>query len=139
MQFFGNDFFGDQLFAITDQATALQALRTIIEQGEGNLSVSDSHYDVFSQLYSEPDSWEVYNVPNNPKTAGYKNEDYIYKVGSFLSPSFSSPSAHVYVLTPSSPLLSTQRIAICCRTSRGFGGQAKAQSAVCSFETSIPS
>jgi len=86
-QFVGNDFFGNQLFAVTDQATALRALKTIIEQGEGNLSVSDSHYDVFSQLYSEPDSWEVYNVPNNPKTTGYKNEDYIYKVRPPLSSS----------------------------------------------------
>jgi len=140
-QFSGNNFFGDQLFAVTDQATALRALRTIIEQGEGNLRVDDSHYDVFSKLYSKPGSWEVYHVPDNPTTEGY-NEDtkrYIYKVG--------APSPSLFLITlhsricfyPSSPLLSTQRIAICCRPSKGFGRQAKTQSAACSFETSIPS
>jgi len=93
-QFSGNDFFGDQLFPITNQSTALQALRTIIEQGEGNLRVDDSHYAVFSQLYSGPDFWEVYPVPNNPKTAGYESstegdKNYIYKVESLPRLSFS--------------------------------------------------
>ena len=88
-QFLGNNFFGDQLFAITDQATALQALRTIIEQGEGNLSVTDSHYDVFSQLYSQPTSWEVYQVPDNPKTVDYMEKEYIYKVEPLPCLSFS--------------------------------------------------
>ena len=88
-QFEGKDFFAGQLFAITDQGTALRALKTIIEQGEGNLSVEDSHYDVFSKLYSEPDTWEVYHVPNNPTTADYKEEEYIYKVGPLSRLSFS--------------------------------------------------
>ena len=91
-QFVGNNFFGDQLFAITDQSTALRALRTIIEQGEGNLNVPNSHYDVFSQLYSEPDTWEVYQVPDNPKTVGYEDsehENYIYKVEPLPRLSFS--------------------------------------------------
>jgi hypothetical protein len=104
-QFDGNNFFGDQLFAITDQATALRALRTIIEQGEGNLRVDDSHYDVFSRLYSEPDSWEVYNVPDNPKTSDYNSteENHIYMVEPLSRLSFSCPSAHTYLLTLALP------------------------------------
>jgi len=91
-QFTGNDFFGDQLFAITDQSTALQALRTIIEQGEGNLRIDDSHYDVFSKLYSAPESWEVHHVPNNPKTAGYWRKPYIYRL------SLAFDAAYCYLL-----------------------------------------
>ncbi|KAJ3568663.1 hypothetical protein NP233_g5565 [Leucocoprinus birnbaumii] len=85
-QFLGQDFFGDQLFAITDQASALKALGTVIEQGEGDLSTEDSHYEIFSKLYSGP-TWDVYNVPTDPKTVDYGDDDqylYIHKVNSFL-------------------------------------------------------
>ncbi|KAM6493634.1 Ferritin-like domain containing protein [Amanita muscaria] len=81
-QFVGQDFFGDQLFAITDKSTALKALATIIEQGEGNLSVEDSHYEVFSKLYSGP-APNVYKAPVNPKTEDYKLNPYVYRVRPF--------------------------------------------------------
>ena len=91
-QFSGMDFFDDQMVVITDRSSALNAMTTIIEQGEGNVAVPDSHYSVFVKLYLNRESWGLYNVPKNPKTKDYKgnsrklnthgpNTDYIYKVG----------------------------------------------------------
>jgi len=95
-QFDGNSFFGPLLYPITDQASALSGLKTIIEQGEGNLSVAESHYEVFSKLYSDPDSWKTYRVPTNPKTSAYNvgkdANPYIWK----LSRSFDA--AYCYLL-----------------------------------------
>lgn len=94
-QFCGNRFFGDHLFAINNQSTALRALRTIIEQGEGNLRVDDSHYDVFSKLYSRPQVWDVHQVPDNPKTVDYWNiyrNNYVYRL------SLAFDAAYCYLL-----------------------------------------
>jgi hypothetical protein len=99
-QFCGNNFFGDHLFAINDQSTALRALRIVIEQGEGNLRVDDSHYDVFSKLYSRPQVWDVHLVPDNPKTVDYWNQyknNYAYRVGELPCPPLLSPPTHAHV------------------------------------------
>jgi hypothetical protein len=99
-QFCGNNFFGDHLFAINDQSTALRALRIVIEQGEGNLRVDDSHYDVFSKLYSRPQVWDVHLVPDNPKTVDYWNQyknNYAYRVGELPCPPLLSPPTYAHV------------------------------------------
>jgi len=141
-QFCGNNFFGDHLFAINDQSTALRALRTIIEQGEGNLRVDDSHYDVFSKLYSRPQVWDVHLVPDNPKTVDYWNKyqnNYAYRVGELPPATFLVILHSCTCFNPSFPSLSTQRIAICCKTSRGFGTHSRKRYTPCSFETSMAS
>ncbi|KIL59195.1 hypothetical protein M378DRAFT_14985 [Amanita muscaria Koide BX008] len=102
-QFVGQDFFGDQLFAITDKSTALKALATIIEQGEGNLSVEDSHYEVFSKLYSGP-SPDVYKAPVNPKTEDYELDPYVYRL------SLSYDAAYCYLLQTIQRVWQTENI-----------------------------
>jgi len=82
-QFSGFDFFDDQMVVITDQASALNALKTIIEQGEGNITVPDSHYAVFVKLYLNREAWAHFKVKKNPKTKDYKGQsdkDFIYKL-----------------------------------------------------------
>lgn len=81
---------------IKDQQTALDALTRIIEQGEGNVAIPDSHYSVYVKLYLNRGAWESYNVRVNPKTKDFKGEsthidrdtsetgkDRAYKVGYF--------------------------------------------------------
>ncbi|KAF9504781.1 hypothetical protein BS47DRAFT_1490060 [Hydnum rufescens UP504] len=82
-QFSGMDFFDDQMTVITGKASALKALTTIVEQGEGDVAVPDSHYTVFAQLYSDREAWVHYEVPKNPKTSDYKGRstnDFVYKL-----------------------------------------------------------
>ncbi|KIM80115.1 hypothetical protein PILCRDRAFT_822630 [Piloderma croceum F 1598] len=82
-QFSGLDFFDDQMVVITDQASALNALDTIIEQGEGNVAVPDSHYAVFVKLYLNREGWAQLKVPTNPQTKDYKghsDKDLVYKL-----------------------------------------------------------
>jgi len=73
-QFSGQDFFDDQMVIIKDQKTALDALTRIIEQGEGNVAIPDSHYSVYVKLYLNRGAWESYNVRVNPKTKDFKGE-----------------------------------------------------------------
>jgi len=82
-QFSGLDFFDDQMIVITDKASALKALKTIVEQGEGNVAVPDCHYAVFVNLYSNRGAWRLFNVKKNPKTADYKGHstrDFVWKL-----------------------------------------------------------
>jgi hypothetical protein len=83
-QFSDLDFFDDQMVVITDQASALNALDTIIEQGEGNVAVPDSHYVVFVKLYLNRGDWTQLKVPTNPQTKDYKGrsaKNFVYIVG----------------------------------------------------------
>jgi len=82
-QFSGMDFFDDQMTIIIGKVSALKALTTIVEQGEGDVAVPDSHYTLFVQLYSNREAWVHYEVPKNPKTRDYKGHstnDFVYKL-----------------------------------------------------------
>jgi len=57
---------------INDQTIAQDSLELIIEQGEGGPETKDSHYSTYSQLSSQPPSWNLFNVRKNPKTVDYK-------------------------------------------------------------------
>lgn len=88
-QFIGDDIDGfpdGQLSAIDNQKRAVQALELVIEQGEGHQNTKDSHVDVFSELSekAKKNSWDVHQVPEDPKTVGYQANPYIYKVKSIL-------------------------------------------------------
>ena len=56
---------------IKDKYTALKAIELITEQGEGGISVPESHYTVFVDLYHRPESWVCYDVIKDPKSAEY--------------------------------------------------------------------
>ena len=73
---------------VTDIDTANTAINIIVDQGEGNPGPYDDpskeekdHYDVFRDLQSGTQTWEVYPVRINPTTLGYWAEDKrIYQV-----------------------------------------------------------
>jgi Ferritin-like len=141
-QFSGMDFYDDQMVVITDQASALNALKTIIEQGEGDAAVEDSHYTIFVRLYSNRKAWKHYEVLKNPTTQGYKGRstnDFVYKVGCLVL-FFLTAYSHAPSFRNSSPLLLMRDIATSCRLSRGSGRLAGRQMKLCSacssFETS---
>ena len=68
--------------------TALTAIKTIVDQGEGNPRPFDDpdhlekdHYDVFLDLQKGEATWDVYPVREDPTTVGYWEEDKrIYQV-----------------------------------------------------------
>ena len=64
--------------------TALNALKTVMEQGEGGGAVAEenSHYTIFKHLLGEfrDMPWKLYNVPKNPVTTKYPRGSYIRKV-----------------------------------------------------------
>lgn len=88
------DFFGDQLVIIKDKASALKAMNIVVEQGEGNGVVDNSHYNVFTNLYHRK-ALDLHNMPENPKTSDYKETSpYIYAVsGCPVSP---PPQSHSF-------------------------------------------
>jgi len=70
-QFRGVDFFDDRMVVVEDKHTALKALEVIVDQGEGNVGVEDSHYSIFLDLYLNQGEWECYNVKKDVKTEHY--------------------------------------------------------------------
>jgi hypothetical protein len=71
---------------IRDKESAGNALKKIVQQGEGDQDTGPderSHCDVFVDLYKNNDeNWtsKTYNVPTNPKTEHYKTNVFVYKV-----------------------------------------------------------
>ena len=73
---------------VTDLPTALEALKTIVIQGEGSPGPFDDpaklekdHYDVFLDLKNGVTTWDVYPVVENPVTSDYWRLDpRIYQV-----------------------------------------------------------
>jgi hypothetical protein len=128
-QFRGVDFFDDKLVVVKDKDTALTALKTIVDQGEGNVGVEDSHYSVFLDLYLNRDGWECHNFKQDVKTTEYDtpSTQFLYH----LSRTFDA--AYCYLLqtiqriwmpeeirynanghpaTPTTPLSITEKIAL---------------------------
>ncbi|OBZ79329.1 hypothetical protein A0H81_00194 [Grifola frondosa] len=79
-QFSGADFFNTQMVVIQDERTALRALKTIVDQGEGSIGVPDSHYATFVGLYSERKKWTCYEYIDEPTTDKYKSDPLIYQL-----------------------------------------------------------
>jgi hypothetical protein len=73
---------------VTDLASADEAIKIIVDQGEGNPGPYDDpdklerdHYDVFRDLQKGKQTWDLYPVRTNPTTFGYWSEDKrIYQV-----------------------------------------------------------
>jgi Ferritin-like len=67
--------FGGYMFnrdiQIFDTNGALKAIELITEQGEGGISVPESHYTVFAGLYHRQQSWKCYDVIKNPTSTKY--------------------------------------------------------------------
>lgn len=67
---------------VTDLTSALTALQTIVNQGEGNPRPFDGpakdekdHYDIYLDLQQGPRTWDVYPVVTDPTTAKYFDLD----------------------------------------------------------------
>lgn len=85
---------------VTDLKTALLAIKTIVEQGEGEVPddigmnhLEKDHYDIFSELRKEDDiKWDTHPLINEPATEDYYHLDKrIYQVRSIAS-AFESPT-----------------------------------------------
>ena len=70
------------IVTVTDLSSALVALTTIVNQGEGNPRPFDGpskdekdHYDIFLGLQSRPDRWNTFHVIQNPTSAKYFDLD----------------------------------------------------------------
>jgi len=74
---------------VTDLKSALEALDTIVIQGEGSPGpyddpdkLEEDHYDIFLDLKDGDATWDVYPVVENPVTSDYwKLDQRIYQVG----------------------------------------------------------
>ncbi|THG99020.1 hypothetical protein EW026_g3264 [Hermanssonia centrifuga] len=92
VQFSSEDFFGDNMTVVKDLETALKAMTTIVDQGEGSVGNPDSHYHVFLDLYKKRDTWDCYPVGKNPTTESFKDNDYVYRL------SLAFDAAYCYLL-----------------------------------------
>ena len=79
-QFIGEEFFGKHMTVVVDTNTALQALETIVDQGEGSIGVPDSHYSIFVELYQRRKEWVCIDYVDKPHTANYKKNEVAYRV-----------------------------------------------------------
>ena len=79
-QFTGAEFFDDRMTVVVDTKTALEALETIVDQGEGSVGVPDSHYSIFVELYQRRKEWVCIDYVDKPHTADYKNHELAYRV-----------------------------------------------------------
>ena len=79
-QFTGAEFFDEKMTVVVDTKTALQALETIVDQGEGSVGVPDSHYSIFVELYQRRKEWVCIDYVDKPHTANYKKNDVAYRV-----------------------------------------------------------
>ncbi|GJE98565.1 ferritin-like-domain-containing protein [Phanerochaete sordida] len=70
-QFRGADFFDSNMTVITDKDSALKALQTIVDQGEGSLGIPESHYALFVELYQMRMNWKCINYIDEPSTEKY--------------------------------------------------------------------
>lgn len=80
MQFTGDEFFDDKMTVVTNEATALHALATIVDQGEGSIGVPESHYSIFVELYQRRKEWAVTDYIDQPHTDKYTSNPLAYRV-----------------------------------------------------------
>ncbi|KAG1743635.1 ferritin-like-domain-containing protein [Suillus paluster] len=92
LQFSPKEFFADKMIEVTDQESAHNALKIIIDQGEGSVGVEDAHYQMFLDLYKRRTEWECHAVPNSPKAEMYKENKLVYELA------LASNAAYCYLL-----------------------------------------
>lgn len=73
------------MITVTNLTSALQALKIIVDQGEGKAGpgrpfdddkkLEKDHYDIFLELQQGPTTWKVLPVVTDPTTVGYLGED----------------------------------------------------------------
>ncbi|KAJ8591360.1 hypothetical protein M405DRAFT_814463 [Rhizopogon salebrosus TDB-379] len=80
LQFSATEFFADKMTRVVDQKSAHDALKIIIDQGEGSVGVEDAHYQMFLQLYLNRTEWECWQVPDSPKTKTYEGVPFLYEL-----------------------------------------------------------
>ncbi|KAH7909832.1 ferritin-like-domain-containing protein [Hygrophoropsis aurantiaca] len=80
LQFSSTDFFSGQMVRVVDQKSAHEALKIIIDQGEGSVGVDQAHYQMFLDLYMKPMGWTCWPVPTKPTTDGYKSNPLAYEL-----------------------------------------------------------
>ncbi|KAH7909847.1 ferritin-like-domain-containing protein [Hygrophoropsis aurantiaca] len=73
LQFSPTEFFSGQMIRVVDQKSAHEALKIIIDQGEGSVGVDQAHYQMFLDLYMKPMGWTCWPVPTKPTTSAYKS------------------------------------------------------------------
>ncbi|KAF8630503.1 hypothetical protein AX15_002874 [Amanita polypyramis BW_CC] len=76
-QFSGSEFFGNSMRVIKDEKDADGAIDLITEQGEGGISVPDSHYSVFVDFYQRQLEWKLLPVKENPKPGDYGSDTFL--------------------------------------------------------------
>jgi hypothetical protein len=84
LQFSATEFFADKMTQVVDQKSAHDALKIIIDQGEGSVGVEDAHYQMFLALYLRRTEWTCWPVPNSPNTEMYKADTLLYEVSIWL-------------------------------------------------------
>lgn len=70
-QYDSNEFFGSGMYIVGTKEDAYKALDLITEQGEGGLSVPDSHYTVFVDFFQQKEAWNLLPLTINPTPATY--------------------------------------------------------------------
>ena len=96
--------FSDEITPITDRATALSALKLIVEQGEGfspgevphNIHEGgdqDSHFVTFTKLHAAASTWKTVDYVDEPATSKYADNKVAYQVSRF-SPCLPSREVH---------------------------------------------
>ncbi|KIK63446.1 hypothetical protein GYMLUDRAFT_72117 [Collybiopsis luxurians FD-317 M1] len=87
-QFNEAEFFNSKMTVIVDEQTALEALSTIVDQGEGSIGVPDSHYSIFVNLYQNLTQWDCVNYIDEPKTEKYKANQVAYRLSLAVNASY---------------------------------------------------
>lgn len=64
---------------VTDKESALKALDTITDQGEGYGDDDEAHYQMFLELWKHV-NWKCWPVPLSPTTEDYRDSPFVYQV-----------------------------------------------------------
>nr|VWO96715.1 Uncharacterized protein [Ganoderma boninense] len=87
-QFTGAEFFDERMTVVVDIQTALKALETIVDQGEGSIGVPDSHYTIFVELYHRRKEWVCIDYVDKPHTSDYKSRELAYRLSLAVDASY---------------------------------------------------
>ncbi|KAL4065367.1 ferritin-like-domain-containing protein, partial [Scleroderma citrinum] len=80
LQYTPEEFFSGYMTQVVDDKTAHDAIKTIIDQGEGSVGVAEAHYQMFLDLYERQTDWECYPVPSEPRVEDYQKTPYVYQL-----------------------------------------------------------
>jgi len=82
LQYSSQEFFGGLMTQVVDDKTAHDAIKTIIDQGEGSVGVEDAHYQMFLELLQKRTDWECYPVPCSPHAKDFEKTPFVHRVRS---------------------------------------------------------